>query len=387
MPFAKAQRLQQLPPYLFLEIDRKKKAAIAAGRDIINLGIGDPDTPTPRFIVEAAQKAVADPANHQYPLDNGLSAFRKACADFFQDRFGVALDPDSEVYPLIGSKEGLAHLPLAVLNPGEVALVPDPGYPVYRNATVFVGGTVHTMPLKAENGFLPRLEDIPADVAGKAKLLFINSPNNPTGATADEAYLRSLVDYCKRNDILIAQDAAYTELYYEKPPVSILQIPGAKDISIELHSLSKTFSMTGWRIGFAVGNKDVIAALGQLKSNMDSGVFQALQVAGIEALRNYKHPEVRGLLAMYRRRRDALVNGLRGLGWEVNNPAATFYVWIKCPKGRSSTETAAALLDQCDIVMTPGNGFGAHGEGYVRAALTQKEERIVQAVERMKKLK
>lgn len=387
MPFEKATRLKNLPPYLFVEIDRKKKAAIAAGRDVINMGIGDPDMPTPKFIIDAMNKAAADPGNHQYPLDNGLKSFRQACADFFLDRFGVKIDPDTEVYPLIGCKEGLAHLPMAMINPGDLALVPDPAYPVYRNATMFAGGEVHLMPLKAENKFLPDLEEIPPEIADRAKVLFINCPNNPTGAVADEAYYKRLVSFCKEHDLVIAQDAPYTEMFFDKPPMSILQIPGAKDISIEFHSFSKTFNMTGWRLGFAVGNKDIIAALGQLKSNVDSGVFQAIQVAGIAALQNYKSPEVRGLLTMYKKRRDLLVNGLRSLGWTVNSPEATFYVWIKTPKGHTSSDTSSKLLEQADIVMTPGNGFGKAGEGYVRAALTVKEERIAEAVERIKKIK
>jgi LL-diaminopimelate aminotransferase len=387
MPFEKAQRLKNLPPYLFVEIDRKKKAALAAGRDVINMGVGDPDLPTPKFIIEAMQAAVADPANHQYPLDNGLKAFRAAVAEFMQVRFGVTVDPDGEVYPLIGCKEGLAHLPLAILNPGDLALCPDPAYPVYKNATMFAGGESHIMPLRAEHGFLPNLDEIPLEVASRAKLMWLNYPNSPTGATADLSYYRRVVNYCKENDLVVAQDAPYTEMWFDEPAHSILQVPGAKDVAIEFHSFSKTFNMTGWRIGFAVGNRDIVGALGQLKSNVDSGVFQAIQVAGIAALKNYNHPEVRGTMETYRRRRDTLINGLRGCGWTMDTPKAGFYVWIKTPAGYGSADTAAKLLEQADIVMTPGNGFGKSGEGYLRAALTVPEERIAQAVERIRKLK
>lgn len=389
MPFEKAQRLKNLPPYLFVEIDRKKKAAIAAGRDVINMGIGDPDTPTPKFIIDAANAANADPGNHQYPLDNGLKAFRDTVAWFMADRYGVTVDPDTEVWPLIGVKEGLAHLALAVINPGDLALCPDPAYPVYKNATMFAGGESHILPLKAENRFLPDLDGIPAAVAKRAKLLWTNYPNNPTGAVADAAFYEKTVAFAKANDLVIAQDAPYNEMFFDPadPPRSILQTPGAKDVAIEFHSFSKTFNMTGWRIGFAVGNKDVVAALGQLKSNVDSGVFQAVQVAGIAALKGYKRPEVRGLLDMYRARRDALVKGLQDLGFTVNNPKATFYVWVSCPKGWTSSAVSARLLDEADIVMTPGNGFGPSGEGYVRAALTVSDARMQQAIARIAKLK
>lgn len=387
MPFEKAQRLKNLPPYLFLEIDRKKKAALAAGRDVINMGVGDPDRPTPRFIIEAAQAAIADPGNHQYPLDNGLKAFRQACADYMSARFGVTVDPDGEVYPLIGCKEGLAHLPLAMLNPGDLALCPDPAYPVYKNATMFAGAEAHLMPLKAENKFLPDLDAVPAAVADRAKLIWTNYPNSPTGATADEAFYAKLVGWAKKHDVVIAQDAPYVEMFFDKPARSLLQTPGAKDVSIEFHSLSKTFNMTGWRIGFAVGNREIIAALGQFKSNVDSGVFQAIQVAGITALKGYDHPDVRATMEVYRRRRDVLINGLRGCGWTMDTPEAGFYVWIKTPTGYGSADTAARLLEQADIVLTPGNGFGAAGEGYLRAALTVPEERIAQAVERIRKMK
>ena len=386
MAFDRAERLKKLPPYLFAEIDKKKKARLAAGRDVINLGVGDPDTPTPEFIIEELRRAAGDPKNHQYALDAGLPEFRRAAADWYAHRFDVTLDPDTEVLPTIGSKEAIAHFPLAVLNPGDVALVPEPGYPPYRSGAIFAGAEVYLMPLLARNGFLPELDAIPQGVLERAKLIYVNYPNNPTAAVASKAFYAAVVDFAKKHDLIVASDAAYTEVYYDEKPMSFLEVPGAKDVGIEFHSLSKTFNMTGWRLAFAVGNAQLVSHLGRLKTNLDSGIFQAIQFAGVKALERVDEVTPR-LVAMYRARRDALVDGFTRAGWNVTPPKATFYVWIPTPNGRSSTDVAARLLEEADIVVTPGIGFGPSGEGFVRAALTVSEERIREAAERIAKLK
>ena len=388
MSFKKAQRLQQLPPYLFAEITRKKQEAIAAGRDVINLGVGDPDRPTPRFILDALAKAADDPANHRYPFDEGVPAFRNAASEFLTKRYGVSLDPTSQILTLIGSKEGLAHVALATINPGEVALVPSPGYPVYRSATTFAGASVYYMDLTEANGFLPDLDAIPPEVAAKASVMWLNYPNNPTAATAGRDFYEKAVAFAKANDLIIIQDNAYGELYYDATdrPISILEIDGAIDVAIELHSLSKTFNMTGWRLAFAAGNAEIIAALAQMKANCDSGQFNAIQWAGVEALKNYDADEIIALRDMYRKRRDALVGGLREAGWLVNEPKATFYTWMHCPDGVDSMTAAGRLLDEADVVLIPGIGFGEASEGFLRAALTVDIERIKETVERIAKL-
>lgn len=385
-PFVKAERLQKLPPYLFAEIDKKKKAAIAAGRDVINLGVGDPDRPTPRAIIESLKLHVENPAFHQYALDQGAPELRRSIASFCKRRYGLELDPKSEILPLIGSKEGIAHFPFAVLNPGEISLVPDPCYPVYRSSSMFAGADVYTMPLEPSLGFRPDLDAIPADVYKRARLMFLNYPNNPTGGGADLAFFRKVVDLAHSHDLVIAQDAAYNEMYFDEPAPSLLQVPGGKDVAIEFHSLSKTFNMTGWRVGFAIGSAPMIAALGQVKANTDSGIFTAIQFAGKTALDEYETltPPIR---ALYKDRRDSFVGGLRKLGWEVPSPCATFYVWIPCPKGYTSTELCGRLLDEADVVTTPGLGFGRTADGYIRAALTVETPRLNEAVDRIGKLK
>ena len=385
-PFVKSERLQKLPPYLFAEIDKKKKAALAAGRDVINLGVGDPDRPTPPSIIKSLQHHVENPAFHQYALDQGAPELRQSIASFCQKRYGLDLDPNSEILPLIGSKEGIAHFPLAVLNPGDISLVPDPCYPVYRSSSMFAGADVYTMPLEAQLGFLPDLESIPADVYNRARLMFLNYPNNPTGGTADLPFFQKVVDLANTHNLVIAQDAAYNEMYYETPAPSLLQIPGAKDVAVEFHSLSKTFNMTGWRVGFAIGGAPLIAALGQVKANCDSGIFTAIQFAGKTALDEYETltPPIR---ALYKERRDAFVAGLRKIGWEVPTPTATFYVWIPCPAGYTSSELCTRLLDEADVVTTPGLGFGRTADQYIRAALTVETPRLLEAVERIGKLK
>lgn len=383
--FEKSERLRQLPPYLFAEIDRKKKAAIAAGRDVINLGVGDPDTPTPEPIIRSLQQHVEDPRTHQYALDQGSPELRRSIASFFERRYGVTLETESEILPTIGSKEALAHFPLAVVNPGDIGLVPDPRYPVYRSSVQFAGGEPYVMPLSPDHGFLPDLDAVPADVWRRARLMFLNYPNNPTAGTADLAFFERVVGLAREHDFVVAQDAAYGEVYFDEPPPSILQVPGAKDVAVEFHSLSKTFNMTGWRVGFAVGGAPMIAALAQVKANADSGIFTAVQMAAVTALDQYEAltPQIRGL---YRERRDALLAGLRKLGWEVPTPGATFYVWIPCPAGLDSTSTCAKLLDEANLVTTPGLGFGPAGEGFFRIALTVDKPRLEEAVGRISKL-
>lgn len=383
--FTKAERLQKLPPYLFAEIDRKKKAALAAGRDVINLGVGDPDRPTPEPIIRSLQHHVENPAFHQYALDQGAPELRQSIAAFCKKRYGLDLDPNSEILPLIGSKEGIAHFPLAVLNPGDISLVPDPCYPVYRSSSMFAGADVYTMPLEPGLGFRPDLDSIPADVYSRARLMFLNYPNNPTGGTADLPFFEKVVERAKADNFVIAQDAAYNEMYFEKPAPSLLQVPGAKDHAIEFHSLSKTFNMTGWRVGFAIGGAPLIAALAQVKANTDSGIFTAIQHAAKTALDEYDTitPPLR---ALYKERRDAFVSGMRGLGWDVPTPEATFYVWMPCPKGYTSTDLCSRILEEADVVTTPGLGFGRTADGFIRAALTVETPRLLQAVERIGKL-
>ncbi len=386
MSFTRAKRLDTLPPYLFADIDRKKRAALAAGKDVINFGIGDPDQPTPTFIIEALKQAADDPANHRYPLDQGCPPFRQAVAAWFQKRFGVTLDTAGNILMLIGSKEGLGHFALAALNPGDVALVPSPGYPVYHSGVVFAGGTPVDMPLRAANRWLPDLAAIPADVARAAKVMYLNYPNNPTGAVADLAFFEEVVAFAKQHDILVVQDAAYSEVAFDTPPPSILQVPEAQSTAVELHSLSKTFNMTGWRIGFAVGQPDALAALAAIKSNLDSGQFTAIQHAAVQALNHADHREVRALIDLYRQRRDVLVDGLQDLGFDVPRPTATFYVWMPVPQGYDSMGFASKLLEAAQVVVIPGLGFGKTAEGYVRFALCVPTERIREALGRIKKL-
>lgn len=384
--FPLSTRIQALPPYLFAELDRKKEEVRARGVDIIDLGVGDPDRPTPKHIVDRMKRETAVPANHQYPSYEGLLTFRSAAANWYRRRFGVSLDPSSEVVTLIGSKEGIAHFPLAFVNPGDGVLVPDPGYPVYHIATMFAGGRSHFLPLLRENKFLPDLDAVPRSVLAKAKILFLNYPNNPTSAVADRKFYRRVLRFAEENDLIVAHDVAYTEIYFDaEKPMSILELPGAKKRCIEFHSLSKTYNMTGWRIGFAVGNPDLVAGIGKVKTNVDSGVFQAVQGAGIEALTS--GDEVTGAIRhTYQERRDILVPGLRALGLDPVEPRATFYVWIPVPKGYTSASFCSHLLEEAGIVTTPGNGFGNCGEGYIRVALTKEKGRIREALSRMRKV-
>ena len=381
---APAERLQKLPPYLFVEIDRKKRDAAARGIDIINMGIGDPDLPTPDPIVQRLAAAATNPANHRYPDSEGMPEFRQAVSEWYQRRFNVPLDSDDEVISLIGAKEGIGHLPLALVNPGDVTLVPDPAYPVYEAGTVFAGGDPYRMPLLASNHFLPDLNAIPSDVLNRTKILFINYPNNPTGAVASLEFFEEVVEFAANHGIVVAHDATYSEIAFDgHRPFSFLQVEGAKDVGIEFHSLSKTFNMTGWRVGMAVGNRQVLAALGSIKSNMDSGAFQAVQEAGVAALAISEEVSAENS-AIYQLRRDTLIEGLSGIGMEVEPPRASFYVWPRVPSRYTSASLVAALIENAGIVCTPGSGFGAAGEGFVRFALTTGVERLREGIERMR---
>ncbi len=384
-PIEVATRIKTLPPYLFAAIDKMKQAAIAKGVDIINLGIGDPDLPTPAPIIESLALAAKNPKHHQYPSYEGMLSFRTAVADWYKRRFNVTLNPADEVLTLIGSKEGIGHIHLALVDPGDIVLVPSPGYPVYPVGTSFCGGVSHLMPLTKANGFLPDLNAIHKDVAKKAKLMWLNSPNNPTSVVMTKDYFKRVVEFAQENQVIVCHDAAYSEIYYDgKPPLSFMEIDGAKDVGVEFHSLSKTYNMTGWRIGFVVGNKDVLAALGKVKSQLDSGVFEAVQAAGITAL-GLDDSVTDDLRTIYQERRDTLVPGLKSLGLEVDPPPAAFYIWVTVPKGYTSASFTAHLLEKTGIVTTPGNGFGAPGEGYIRMTVCTSKERLAEAVERIRK--
>jgi LL-diaminopimelate aminotransferase len=377
-----ASRVKHLPPYLFASIDKMKQKAMAKGMDLIDLSIGDPDIPTPSQIVNSMKRAVENPAHHRYPSYEGMISFREAVARWYRKRFHVNLDPHAEVLSLIGSKEGIGHIPLAFVNPGDIVLVPSPGYPVYPIGTLFAGGESYRMPLREENNFLPDLGRIPKRVLQKTKLIFINYPNNPTSAVAPREFFEEIVRLALTYNIIVCHDASYTEIYYEKSPLSFMQIPSAKDVGIEFHSLSKTYNMTGWRIGFAVGNREVLAGLGKVKTNLDSGVFQAIQEAAVTGL----GMDPKSLLPIrntYRERRDILYLGLKKLGMHLMKPQATFYLWAKVPTRFDSMGFVSHLLDKAGVLSTPGNGFGDTGEGFVRFALTAPAERIKEAVWRI----
>jgi len=377
-----AGRLNLLPPYLFVEIDRAKERLRASGVDLVDLGIGDPDLPTFPEVVAALKREVDDPSTHRYPSQRGDMGLRREIASWFEDRYGVALDPEREVLVLIGTKEALGHLPLALLDAGRSALVPDPGYPVYQAASWLAGGEVAHVRLEPELGFRPDLDRLSRRALDDAQLLFLNYPNNPTGAPAAPELFQLAVNLASEHDLVVVNDAAYAEMVFDGPRVSLLQSGGAMESAIELHSFSKTYNMTGWRIGFAVGNAEVLEALAQVKNNVDSCVFTAIQRAAIEALR-LPDERVREQLEIYRRRRDLLVDGLWQAGWQVPRPHATFYVWARVPGGDDSAAFANRLLEEAHVVVTPGVGFGPSGEGYVRMALTAEEDRIAEAVRRM----
>ena len=384
-----ADRIRALPPYLFADIDRQKKQKAAElrerGEELIDLGIGDPDMPTPPHIVAAMQQAAAEPRYHRYPSYDGMLDFRRAAAAFAKKRFGLALDENKEVLALIGSKEGIGHLPVAFVNPGDVVLVPDPGYPVYATWTRFMGGEVHYLRLRRENGFLPDLDAIPQSVLQRSKILWVNYPNNPPAALASRDFSKKVVELATRHGIIVASDLAYSEVYFDEPPPSFLETPGAMECGIEFHSLSKTFNMTGWRIGFAVGNEKLVAGLGKVKTNVDSGAFEAVQAAAVAAFAS-PEPVFSEVRARYRERMDVLVSGLRGGGFDVIAPRATFYCLIANPKDLSSSAFASRLLD-AGVVATPANGFGEGGEGYVRLTVCAPVEKIKEAVERIRRVR
>ena len=381
MKFAK--RLDTVPPYLFVEISRKIAAKKREGIEVISFGIGDPDIPTPTKVVEELRRTSLDSPNHRYPETDGLPEFRNAVAAWYNKRFGITVDADKEVLPLIGAKEGIGHASLCFINPGDIALVPDPGYPVYSVGTWFAGGECHWMPLIEEIGWLPDLSAIPPDVAAKSKVMWLNYPNNPTGAVADEGYLKEVVEFAKANDIAVMHDACYTEVAYDGyKPLSFLEIPGAMEVGLEFHSLSKSYNMTGWRVGMAVGNSEMIDALMVVKSNLDSGIPNAVQYMGIEAM-NITEEEIDERNAIYQGRRDRVVETLNKIGLEVEPPKASLYVWVRIPEGYSSAEFAELLLEERDVVVTAGNGYGPSGEGYVRLSLTISESDLNEGLRRI----
>jgi LL-diaminopimelate aminotransferase len=381
-----AHRIRELPPYLFARIDALKNEERKKGRDLIDLGIGDPDLPTHPHIVEALAQAARDPGTHRYPSYVGLEDFRKAAAAFMKQRFGLTFDPQKEVICVIGSKEAIAHFPFAFVDPGDVVLCPDPGYPVYATLTRFAGGEPYFLSLRRDAGFLPDLDAVPADVARRAKILWINYPNNPTAALAAPGFYQKVVAFAEKHGVIVASDLAYSEMYYDTPPPSFLETPGARDVGIEFHSLSKTYNMTGWRVGWACGNAQLVAGLGQVKTNVDSGCFDAVQRAAIAALTGDQSAVARQR-AIYRERRDVLCGGLAKAGFDVLTPNATFYTLVANPRGLSSLELAARLLTEAGVVATPATGFGPTGEGYVRLTICADKARLAEAVERMRAMK
>ena len=378
-----SQRVENLPPYLFVEISRKIAERKAKGQDVVSFGIGDPDIPTPAHIIERLCKEAHVPANQRYPESEGLPELRKTIASWYQQRFGVTLDPEKEVAPLIGSKEGIAHVALCLLNPGDIALITDPGYPVYTIGTKLAGGTPYYLPISPKNNFLPDLDNIPGDVLEKTKVLWLNYPNNPTGAVADLKFFNKAVEFAKKHDICICHDGPYSEVAFDGyTPVSFLQAEGAKDVGIEFHSLSKTYNMTGWRIGMAVGNAQAINALKIMKSNLDSGIPQAIQYAAIEAL-NGPQNCIKEHNDIYQRRRDLIVDTLNKMGLEAQPPKASLYIWAKVQHGFTYVEFTNDLLDKVGVVVTPGTGYGSNGEGYVRLSLTIADALLLKGLSRM----
>ncbi len=379
-----AKRIEKLPPYLFAEISRKIAEKRAQGVDVVSFAIGDPDIPTPPHVIDALCQAARDPANHRYPETDGLPDLRRAIARWYERRFDISLDPDREVLPLIGSKEGIGHIALCFIDPGDLALVPDPGYPVYSVGTMFAGGACHFMPLTEENDFLPDLEAIPEAVARRARLMWISYPNNPTGAVAGLDFFERVVRFAKKHDIAVCHDGPYTEVAFDGyRPVSFLQAVGAREVGVEFHSFSKSYNMTGWRIGMVVGNATMVDALMRVKSNLDSGIPQAIQRMAIAA---FEGPQdcIAEHNAVYQRRRDRLVEALARMGLGVRPPKASLYIWARLPEGQTSLEFASRLLDDIGVVVTPGIGYGPHGEGYVRLSLTIPDERLEEGLRRLR---
>jgi LL-diaminopimelate aminotransferase len=378
-----SNRIKEIKPYLFMEISRKIAAKRAEGADVISFGIGDPDIPTPDHIVNSIIEASKVSANHRYPESDGLPEFRKVISEWYNKRFSVSLNPNTEIVPLIGAKEGIAHFPLCVMNPGEIGIVPDPGYPVYSIGNLFAGGETFYAPLKEENEWLVDLEAIPSEIAKRAKLMWLCYPNNPTGAIASAEYFESAVKFCKQNDIILCHDACYSEIAYDGyKPISLMEIDGAKEISIEFHSLSKSYNMTGWRAGMAVGNEELIKVLTIVKSNIDSGIPQAIQYGAMEAL-TASQECIQDNIDIYTRRRDKVINALQAIGLEIVPPKAGLYIWVRIPKGFTSAEFATALLDEKDLVVTPGSGYGEYGEGYIRFSLTLNDSDLDRGIDRL----
>jgi LL-diaminopimelate aminotransferase len=381
-----AKRIEKLPPYLFAEIDRKVGEARSRGVDIISFGVGDPDLPSPPHVIEALQKAAADPATHQYPSYTGMPEFRESIAGWYQTRFGVALDAGAEVQPLVGSKEGIFHLPVAFVDPGDVALIPDPGYPVYETGTILAHGDAVLMPLLPENGFKPDLGSLSDEVLSRAKVLWMNYPSNPTSAVVDKEYFDEVVAFCRKHDLLLAHDAAYTEITYDGYVApSVLQAEGAMDVAIEFHSLSKTYNMTGWRIGWVAGSPVAIEAIKRLKTNIDSGIFDAIQRAGMAAI-DGPQDYLAECVERYRHRRDLLCDGLKSMGVVVDPPKGSIYVWAPVPDGHTSESYTTFLLEEVGIVVAPGTGYGPSGEGFIRFSLTIADDRLEEGVERLRRI-
>lgn len=378
-----AKRVESLPPYLFAEISKKIAAKRAAGVDIVTFGIGDPDLPTPKNILDELHRASDDPSNHRYPESEGLPELGKAIADWYDRRFEVKFTPMKETLPLIGSKEGIAHIALCFIDPGDIALVPDPGYPVYEIGTMFAGGTSYKLDCTRESGWKPNLDAIPEDIARKAKILWLNYPNNPTGAVADIAFFEKAVAFAKKYDVAILHDNPYCDVAYDGyKPVSIFQVPGARDVAVEFNSWSKIYNMTGWRIGMIVGNETMIDALMRVKSNIDSGIPQAVQRMAIEAVYGPQDC-IDEHNAIYQRRRDRMVEVLRKAGLDVDTPKASLYVWAKLPDGVTSADYAARLIDETGVVVTPGRGYGLNGEGYIRLSVTTPDDRMEEGLRRI----
>jgi LL-diaminopimelate aminotransferase len=381
-----AKRIEKLPPYLFAEIDRKVAEARAKGADIISFGVGDPDLPTADHVIDALAEAARDATTHQYPSYTGMPEFRRSIANWYGERFGVSLDPDDEVQPLVGSKEGIFHLPVAFVDPGDVALIPDPGYPVYETGTILAGGEPYLLPLTADNDFKPDLQSVPGDVLKRATVLWLNYPSNPTAATVDKSFFDEAVAFCRSNDLLLAHDAAYTEITFDDYVApSVLEADGAMECAIEFHSLSKTYNMTGWRIGWVAGAPKAIEAMKRLKTNIDSGIFNAVQRAGIAAIEG-PQDHLRESVETYRRRRDLLCDALKSMGVVVEPPRGSIYLWVPVPDGHTSETFTAFLLEEAAIVVAPGTGYGPSGEGYVRFSLTVPDERLEEGVERLRKV-
>jgi LL-diaminopimelate aminotransferase len=385
MEFSK--RVENLPPYLFVQISKKIAAKKARGEEVVSFGIGDPDIPTPQPVIDEMCRAANDPVNHRYPESEGLPELRRAIAFWYQKRFGVTLDPEKEVLPLIGAKEGIAHIALCLIDPGDIALIPDPAYPVYAIGTNLCGGKPYYLPINEGNHFLPDLDSVPADILKKARVLWLNYPNNPTGATAELSFFNKAVEYAAKYGLAVCHDGPYTEVFYENyQPVSYMQAAGAREVGIEFHSLSKSYNMTGWRIGMAVGNAKIIDALRRIKSNLDSGIPQAIQLMAIRALTGPQDCIAEHNL-IYQKRRDKVVNTLNKVGIKAGLPRASLYIWAKCPQGYTSAELAEDLLEQVGVVVTPGNGYGSNGEGYIRLSLTISEQMLEKGIARLNEWK